>query len=119
MGYVRVKGKVSSITDKSRCVEIEFITDTGAMLTVVPAPVLKKLAIEPRSKERFKLATGEMRELPLGNAQIEIEGRERFIDVVFGSEEAPALLGVTTLETLGFELDPTTGKLKPIEFMLL
>jgi len=119
MGYVRVKDKVSNITDKSRCAEIELITDSGAMLTVVPAPLLKRLGIEPRSKERFKLATGEMRELPLGNAQIEIEGRERFIEVVFGSEEAPALLGVTTLETLGFELDPTTGKLRRIEFTLL
>ena len=119
MGYVRVKGKVSNLMDKSKCAEIEFITDTGAMLTVVPALVLKNLGIGSRRKERFKLATGEIRELPVGSAQIEIGGRERIIDVVFGKEEAPALLGVTTLETLGFEVDPVTGKLKSIEFMLL
>ena len=39
--------------------------------------------------------------------------------VVFGLEEATALLGVTSLEFLGLQVDPLTGKLKPLELLLL
>lgn len=119
MGYVRVKGRVSNIRDSSKRAEVEFITDTGAMWTVVPAGILQKLGIKPTGETRFKLASGEVRHFPVGDAYIEVEGISRATTVVFGSDEAPPLLGVTTLEQLGLEVDPITGKLKPMELMLL
>jgi len=119
MGYVRVKGIISNIVERSKQAEVEFITDTGAMWTVVPGGILQKLGIEPTGKTRFKLASGEVRNFPVGDAYIEVEGISRATTVVFGSDEAPALLGVTSLEQLGLEVDPITGKLKPMELMLL
>jgi len=39
--------------------------------------------------------------------------------VVIGPEDTVPLLGVTTLELLGYQMDPVTGRLKPLELMLL
>lgn len=57
MGYVMVKGKVSNIWETSKVVEVEFIVDTGAMLTVVPNKILGRLAIKPRGEAKFKRQT--------------------------------------------------------------
>lgn len=119
MGYVRVKGKVSNIRDTSKETEVQFVVDTGAMWTVIPSRILEGLQIKPRGETKFKLANGQVSNFPIGDAYIEVEGITRATTVVFGSEEAPALLGVTTLEQLGLEVDPITGKLKPMELMLL
>lgn len=119
MGYLRVKGKVSNILQTSKAAEVQFIVDTGAMWTVVPSKILGRLKIKPRGETKFELANGQVSHFSIGDAYIEVHGITRATTVVFGSEEAPALLGVTTLEQLGLEVDPVTGKLKPMELMLL
>jgi len=70
-------------------------------------------------KRRFKIASGEVVEYPVSEAYIEIEGRGVTSLVVLGSEKTPILLGVTTLELLGLQVDLTTGKLAPLELMIL
>lgn len=35
------------------------------------------------------------------------------------NENVPVLLGVTTLELLGLQVDPVTGKLKPLDLLIL
>ncbi|MBI2303431.1 MAG: Retroviral aspartyl protease [Chloroflexi bacterium] len=119
MGYVRVKGVISNIMDRSKCAEVEFVVDTDAMGTVVPGGILQKLDMKPTGEARFKLANGQVSNFPIGDAYIEVEEITRATTVIFGSEDAPALLGVTTLEQLGLEVDRVTGKLKPMELMLL
>jgi len=47
-------------------------------------------------------------ELPLAIALLEIEGRSFRVPVILGDQN---LVGVTTLETLGFEVDPVDRKL--------
>jgi len=37
---------------------LEFVVDSGAVYSVVPAPVLRKLGIRPLSRETFHLADG-------------------------------------------------------------
>ena len=37
----------------------------------------------------------------------------------FGEENDTQVLGVTALEELGMQVDPTTGELKPMELLLL
>jgi len=55
----------------------------------------------------------------VSEAYIVVEGRGVTSLVVIGSEKTPPLLGVTTLELLGFQVDPVTGKLKSLELMIL
>ena len=119
MAYVRVKGTIRNIIDRSKSAEVEFIVDTGAMWTVVPRPIFEKLDIKPTGEAKFKLANGQVSAFPIGDAYIEVEGIPRATTIIFGNEDAPALLGVTTLEQLSLEVDPVTGKLKPMELMLL
>jgi len=119
MGYVRVKGLVANAKDHSRSEDIEFLADTGSIYTMIPESTLKRLDIEKTGARRFKLASGEVREYPVGEAYIEIESLGATSLVIFGPEELTPLLGVTSLELLGLQVDSLTGKLKPLELLLL
>lgn len=70
-------------------------------------------------KRRFKIASGEIVEHPVSEAYVTVEGRRVISLVALGSEKTPVLLGVTTLELLGLQVDPVTGKLIPQELMIL
>ena len=39
--------------------------------------------------------------------------------VIFGTEGDIPILGVMALEGLGYQVDPVTGELKPVELLLL
>ena len=119
MGYIKVKAKVSNPIDRSKSIMIELLADTGAIYTAIPEDILKKLDITPHGKRKFKIASGEMMELPIGEAYIEIKGEGATSIVAFLPKESTALLGVTTLELLGLKVDPVTGELKPLELFLL
>jgi len=119
MDYVRVRGRVANARDRSKYEDVEFVADTGSIYTMIPEPTLRKLMIERTGLRRFRVASGEIREYPIGEAFIEIEGLGVMSIVVFGPEEASSLLGVTSLELLGLQVDPLTGKLKPLELLLL
>ena len=41
------------------------------------------------------------------------------VTVVFGAEGDPPIMGVTALETLGFEVDPVDGKLNRIDMLVM
>lgn len=119
MGYVKVKGIVANPFNRDKRVELEFLVDTGSMYTSLPESLLKRLDIIPSGKRSFLIASGERREYSVGEAYVEIEGTGVTSLVLYGSEGVPSLLGVTTLELIGLQVDPTTGKLKPAELYLL
>lgn len=119
LGYVRVKGVVANPIKRDLKMEIEFIADTGAIYTVIPRWVANRLGLEEVGKRRFKIASGEIMEYPVSEAYIVIEDRGATSLVVIGTEKMPTLLGVTTLELLGLQVDPVTGRLKPLELMIL
>ena len=37
---------------------VDFLVDSGAIYSVVPAPVLRRLGIEPLAEQEFRLANG-------------------------------------------------------------
>ena len=101
MDYVRVRGRGANARDRSKYEDVEFLANTGSIYTMIPESTLKKLEIERTGLRRFRVASGEIREYSVGEAFIEIEGLGATSIVVFGPEEATALLGVTSLEPLG------------------
>ncbi len=119
MGQVRVKGRVSNPGDRSKCENFEFLADTGSIYTMIPERTLNKLESQKLGLRRFKIASGEIREYPVGEAFIEIEGLGATSIVISGADEATPLLVVTSLKLQGLEVDPLTGKLKPLELLLL
>jgi len=119
VGYARVKGFISNPLKRDVRVEVEFIAGTGAVYTMIPRVIAEKLGLEVAGKRRFRVASGDIIEYPVAEAYIVIEDRGATSLVVIGPDEAVPLLGVTTLELLGYQVDPVTGRLKPLELMML
>ena len=119
MGHTKVKAVVANPLERARRKEVELLADTGAIYSMLPGSVLRDLGIAPSGRRRFRLASGDVEEYPTGEAYMAIEGVGATSVVVFGAEGSTPLLGVTTLELLGMQVDPVTGKLKPMELLLL
>jgi len=110
MGETFVKCKITN-PKTSKGKEIDFLVDTGASLPVIPENILKELGIEPKDKDKFKLATGKIKTFKIGEVEIKLNGKQHIFPVVFGSMKSQPLLGLVVLETFGYKVDPTEGKL--------
>lgn len=118
MSITFLKVKVINPEQPKKSAECEFLVDSGAVYSVVPQNILKKLGIKPTSSEEFILANGEVIKKPLGNAYFEYDGKIRAAPVVFG-DKGVFLLGATTIEALGMILDPIRRQLKPLPMLLM
>lgn len=111
MGLTQVTLKVKNPADPKKFFEGQFLVDSGASYTVVPAATLFKLGIKPQGEEEFSLADGKIIKRKVGSALYEMDGIERAAPVMFGQKDDSLLLGVFTLEALGLSLNPLTRKL--------
>lgn len=111
MGLTEVNLKIKNPRQPAKIYEGEFLVDSGATYTVVPTSILKKLGIKPQREEKFSLADGRMVKRKVGSALYEFGGVESAAPVLFGEKGDSSLLGIFTLEALGFSLDPLKRKL--------
>ena len=109
--------RISSM-DGQQSLEIEATVDTGAAYTTLPAPLLRELEVEPRGKRRFLLADGRRVDMDYGQAWATVDGESVVTIVVFGEDDAPALLGAYTLEGLALAVDPTSQRLVPTHLIM-
>jgi len=116
---LHVSGVVANPSDHSFRVELEFIVDTGAIYTVIPKSVAERLRLKETGRRKFKIANGDVVEYPVSEAYIIINGEGVTSVVAIADEKTLLLLGVTTLELLGLKVNPVTGKLTPLELMIL
>ncbi|MEM3627633.1 MAG: hypothetical protein QXZ25_06370 [Candidatus Bathyarchaeia archaeon] len=119
MGFTYVKVKVANPVAPTRLEEVELLVDSGAVFTSIPSEVLKGLGLKPVDRERLRVYGGAVVEREIGWALIEYGGKRRVVPVIFGEKEDTPILGATSLESLGFQVDPVTKKLKPIEFLMI
>ncbi len=118
MGLTVLELGVANPANPKRIEKVEFLVDSGAVYSVVPAPVLKKLGIKPISKEEFRLANGEKIIRKKGVALFKYQDKIGGSDVIFGEKDDSILLGAFTLESLGLVLDPLKRELKPLPMIL-
>jgi len=118
MGFTFVKVRVYSL-DMSRYEDVELLVDSGALFTSISRSVLEKLSLKPIARYRLRTFGGEVVERDVGGAVIEYEGRRAVAPVIFGESGDTQVLGVTALEALGYQLDPATKRLKPVEFLMV
>lgn len=118
MGVTSVPLTLKNPSDPDKSVRGEFLVDSGAHFTVVPAALVKKLRLKPSYEQRFSLADGRIMKRWVGNATVRLDERELIIPVVLGETHDGALLGVTTLESFGLMLDPFQRKLYHSKLML-
>ena len=118
MGFVRVKAKVWNVEKHESAREVLLLAGTGAVYTVLPRSLLEEMGVKSIGKRKFKLANNQVVERGAGIVGIEVQGvRARTIAVSGG--EGVYLLGTTTLEELGLEVDPVKGELRPMELLLM
>ena len=92
--------------EPDRVWEGEFLVDTGAVDTLVPRQHLEAIGLVPEGQSVYGLADGEEIRLDIAGARIEFEGEITWGTVAFGAETAEPLLGVTVLESAGYQVDP-------------
>src|SRR5690349_22795377 len=114
MGLTFVKVKITNPAKPQKSANLEFLVDSGAAYSVVPAAVLKRLGIKPTSKRTFILADGSSVERQMGNALFRLNGSEGASPVIFGQKDDSTLLGIVSLEALGLILDPLKRELRAL-----
>jgi len=119
MGFTNVKVRISNPTDLTKLRDIELLVDSGALFTAIPCTLLEELALEPIARRRLKVFGGAIVERDTGVIVIEYGAARAGVPVVFGEREDLPILGVTALESLGYQLDPVTKKLKPVELLMI
>ena len=97
--------------DGQRSLDIEAMVDTGASYTIVPARLLRELGVSPIDKISLVLADGRTVEYEMGEARATISGRSIPTLVIFGVDDARALLGAYTLEGLRLAVDPSQARI--------
>jgi predicted aspartyl protease len=118
MRFTYVKIRIYSI-DLMKWEDLEVLVDSGALFTSIPRQTLERLGLKPVSRQRFRTYSGEIIERDIGGAVIEYENRRVIAPVVFGEPTDLPVLGVTTLEALGYEIDPVSKRLRPIELLMI
>jgi len=93
-------------------VELEALADTGATFTKIPKDAAAKLGLEVKYETPVELANRRVITRHLALADIEIEGVRRPVLLAVAENEETSLLGYTTLEALGFKVNPLTRKLE-------
>jgi clan AA aspartic protease len=110
--------KVGNLAKPKVLQEVEFLVDSGAIYSVVPSAVLRKLGIKPLADQEFRLADGSTIKRRKGIALFQYGDRAGGADVIFGEKGDHVLLGAFTLESLGLPLDPLKRELRPIPMIL-
>lgn len=111
MGITTIKLIIKNPADLRKKLEENFLVDTGAHYTVLPATAVKKLGLKASYMQEFSLADGKIIRRAIGGAVIRFENKELPVAVVLGRKGDAPLLGVTTLETFGLMIDPFKRKL--------
>jgi clan AA aspartic protease len=118
MGLTYIQVRIANPARPRRSARLRFLVDSGAMYSVVPAPVLQRLGIKPGKTKTFILADGSEIKRSLGQALFRMKGEEGTSPVIFGEEADSTLLGTISLGVLGYMLDPFKRELRPLPMIL-
>jgi clan AA aspartic protease len=119
MGITFTKATISNPRQPRRgAIELEFLIDTGAIFSVLPGPIARKLALAKLDREEFTLADGTRRAYDVGEAFFALGDRRGTSRVVFGPANVTPLLGALTLESLGLMVNPATLEVSPMRLCL-
>jgi predicted aspartyl protease len=113
-----IAGRVSPPERRGRRVNVRFIVDSGAIYSVLPERVWKRLRLRPTRSTRFALADGSSISRGVSRCTFESAGVSETSPVVLGGPRDAPLLGMVTLETLGLILNPLTRELLPMKLIL-
>ncbi len=94
------------------------LVDTGATYSLIPQERLSACGIVATDSMEFTTADTRTITLPIGQAEIEVEGRSTVTWVIFAETGTVPLLGAYALEGLRFAADPFNRRLVPLRGFL-
>jgi predicted aspartyl protease len=97
---------------------VNLLVDSGAIYSVGPRSVLRKLGVKAHPRRTFTLADGSQIERDMGDVVFKLDGRRGASPVIFGERGDSALLGAVSLEALGLILDPIRRELRDLPMVL-
>jgi len=118
MGLTHITARIANPGRPSRRARLRLLVDSGAIYSVVPATILRRLGIRPHGTRSFILADGTEITRPIGDAIFLINGDRGASPVIFGQKGDSALLGMVSLEAVGLLLDPIRRVLRPLPLIL-
>ena len=118
MGLTHIAVRIANPAHPRRFARVRFLVDSGAVYSLAPASVLRKLGIRPHRSRTFLLADGTEITRDVGDAVFMIDGQRAASPVIFGEDDDAALLGSVSLESLGLILDPMKRVLRPLPMVL-
>ncbi|MCI0626997.1 MAG: aspartyl protease family protein [Acidobacteria bacterium] len=114
MGLTHVQVTITNPGNPRKAAKLTFLVDSGAIYSVVPKAVLRRLGVKPHSKRTFTLADGSRITRQVGDVVFKFDGQQGASPVIFGEKGDSILLGTVSLEALGFMLDPIRRELRPL-----
>ena len=117
MGIVHVNVGLAKPTDRQPTEIVRVMVDTGAIISVFPAELLERLGVQRVGQQRFRGFGGSLVR-SVGGVAMTYGDVTSVVPVAFGDENDTAIMGVTALETLGYEVDPVRGELHRVEMLL-
>jgi predicted aspartyl protease len=118
MGMTHITVEIANYTKPDNREQVEMLVDSGALYSVIPAKVVRKLHIKAVGEESFFLANGDKITRKLGSAMFYYKDHWGPSKIILGEPGDSALMGVVTLESLGFALDPMRRELLPLKMIL-
>ncbi len=115
MSVTHVNGIVSR--SGRRSVSVRFLVDTGAVYTVLPEAVWRRVGLRAERTIEFGMADGTTIARGVSEARISVGGRTATSPVVLGAANDALLLGAVTLETLGLMVNPLSRELLPVRLL--
>ena len=119
MGATYVDVTIRNPADLQRSWTGAFLVDTGTFDSLVPRDRLEAIGLKPKGRREYTLADGTRISMEITTADLEFEGEVVGGTIVYGEDGAEPLLGVTALESGGFEVDPRSEELKRLPAILL
>ena len=113
-----VRGVVRGSSGKSR--RVRFLIDSGAKYSLLPRTVWRGIGLKPQRRMTFVLADGTEIERDVSECHITLPQGKAHTPVILGeaSDDEP-LLGVITLEILGFVLNPFSRTIQRERMLLV
>ena len=116
MGHTWVDIEISDL-EKKHSRKTKALVDTVASLTTLPKKIADELGIEAISHEEVSTGAGKI-SISRGRAWVMLNGKEDAFPVWISEVIDKVLLGVVVLESFGFTVDPSTGKLEERPLLL-
>src|SRR5713226_8350375 len=118
MGLTHIKLNIANPAKPKRAVQLSFLMDSGAVYSVIPSVLLRKLGVRPPSTRTFIMAEGSEITRKMGEVLFRLNGRQGAAPVIFREKQDGARLATASREALGMTLDPMKREHRPLPMLL-